>query len=54
MADKDSRLTGREQKVRTKRLFVIDEAIRAGKYPNTDKLAAIAEVNTRTIQRDIE
>jgi predicted DNA-binding transcriptional regulator YafY len=43
-----------EQKVRTKRLFVIDEAIRTGKYPNTDKLAAIAEVNSRTIQRDIE
>jgi predicted DNA-binding transcriptional regulator YafY len=43
-----------EQKVRTRRLFVIDEAIRNGKYPNTDKLAAIAEVNTRTIQRDIE
>jgi predicted DNA-binding transcriptional regulator YafY len=43
-----------EQKVRTRRLFVIDEAIRAGNYPNTDKLAAIAEVNSRTIQRDIE
>jgi len=43
-----------EQKVRTKRLFVIDETIRAGKYPNTDKLAAITEVNSRTIQRDIE
>jgi len=43
-----------EQKVRTRRLFVIDQAIRAGNYPNTDKLAAIAEVNSRTIQRDIE
>jgi predicted DNA-binding transcriptional regulator YafY len=43
-----------EQKVRTRRLFVIDEAIRTGKYPNTEKLAAIAEVNSRTIQRDIE
>jgi predicted DNA-binding transcriptional regulator YafY len=49
MADKSY-----EQKVRTRRLFVIDEAIRTGKYPNTDKLAAIAEVNSRTIQRDIE
>ena len=43
-----------EHKVRTNRLLLIDKAIRSGKYPNTDKLAAIAEVNTRTIQRDIE
>jgi predicted DNA-binding transcriptional regulator YafY len=43
-----------EQKVRTRRLFVIDEAIRTGRYPNTDKLAALLEVNFRTIQRDIE
>ncbi|MDR2495442.1 MAG: hypothetical protein LBD24_09505 [Spirochaetaceae bacterium] len=34
--------------------MVIDEAIRVGKYPNTDSLAALAEVNSRTIQRDIE
>jgi predicted DNA-binding transcriptional regulator YafY len=54
MAEKNRQLEGREQKVRTRRLFVIDEAIRTGKYPNTEKLAAIAEVNTRTIQRDIE
>lgn len=48
--------TGRskEQKVRTRRLFVIDEAIRSGKYPNTDNLATLAKVNFRTIQRDIE
>jgi predicted DNA-binding transcriptional regulator YafY len=44
----------REQKVRFRRLFALDEAIRAGNYPNTEKLAAIAEVNSRTIQRDIE
>jgi predicted DNA-binding transcriptional regulator YafY len=43
-----------EQKVRTRRLFAIDEAIRAGRYPNTDRLAALLEVNFRTIQRDIE
>jgi predicted DNA-binding transcriptional regulator YafY len=43
-----------EQKVRTRRLFVIDEAIRSGRYPNTAKLAAIAEVDARTIARDIE
>ena len=45
---------GKEQKVRTNRLLLIDKAIRSGKYPNTDKLAEIAEVNPRTIQRDIE
>jgi predicted DNA-binding transcriptional regulator YafY len=54
MAEKSSRPESREQKVRTRRLFVIDEAIRTKKYPNTDKLAAIAEVNSRTIQQDIE
>ena len=43
-----------EQKVRTNRLLLIDKAIRSGKYPNTNRLAAIAEVNSRTIQRDIE
>jgi len=40
--------------VRTNRLLLIDKAIRSGKYPNASKLAAIAEVNPRTIQRDIE
>ncbi|MDR0442153.1 MAG: WYL domain-containing protein [Treponema sp.] len=44
----------KEHKVRTNRLLLIDKAIRSGKYPNTNKLAAIAEVNSRTIQRDIE
>ena len=43
-----------EQKVRTSRLLLIDKAIRSGRYPNANKLAAIAEVNPRTIQRDIE
>ena len=44
----------KEQKVRTNRLLLIDKAIRSGKYPNTNTLAKIAEVNSRTIQRDIE
>lgn len=43
-----------EQKVRTNRLLLIDKVIRAGKFPNANKLAAVAEVNPRTIQRDIE
>jgi predicted DNA-binding transcriptional regulator YafY len=43
-----------EQKVRTNRLLLIDKAIRAEKYPNANTLAALAEVNPRTIQRDIE
>jgi len=43
-----------EQKVRTNRLLLIDKAIRSGKYPNAYKLAELAEVNHRTIQRDIE
>jgi predicted DNA-binding transcriptional regulator YafY len=33
---------------------MIDEAIRGGRYPNTAKLAKIAEVSVRTIWRDIE
>jgi predicted DNA-binding transcriptional regulator YafY len=43
-----------EQKVRTNRLLMIDRLIREGKYPNTDRLAELVEVTTRTIQRDIE
>ena len=43
-----------EQKVRTNRLLLIDKAVRSGKYLNTNKLADLAEVNPRTIQRDIE
>ncbi len=43
-----------EQKVRTSRLLLIDKAIRSGKFPNANKLASIAEVNPRTIHRDIE
>jgi predicted DNA-binding transcriptional regulator YafY len=43
-----------EQKVRTNRLLTIDRLIREGKYPNTDRLAELVEVTTRTIQRDIE
>lgn len=43
-----------EHKVRTNRLLLIDKAIRSGIYPNANELADIAEVNPRTIQRDIE
>jgi len=44
----------KEHKVRTNRLLLIDKAIRSGKYPNANDLAKLAEVNSRTIQRDIE
>jgi predicted DNA-binding transcriptional regulator YafY len=43
-----------EEKVRSRRLLTIDEAIRAGNYPSLVKLAKLTEVNPRTIQRDIE
>lgn len=33
---------------------MIDEAIRSGRFPSIAKLARRAEVNTRTIERDIE
>jgi predicted DNA-binding transcriptional regulator YafY len=43
-----------EEKVRINRILMIDEAIRAGDYPSIEKLARRAEVNPRTIERDIE
>jgi predicted DNA-binding transcriptional regulator YafY len=45
---------GAEEKVRTNRILMIDEAIRSGSYPNIAKLARKAEVTRRTIERDIE
>ncbi|RJR52776.1 MAG: WYL domain-containing protein [Desulfobacteraceae bacterium] len=36
------------------RVLVIHNQVKAGKYPNTPKLASSLEVNTRTIQRDVE
>ena len=43
-----------EEKVRTNRILMIDEAIRSGFFPSIGKLAAKAEVTRRTIERDIE
>jgi len=43
-----------EEKEKGLRITVIDEEIRSGSYPNTEKLAAKLEVNSRTIARDIE
>lgn len=43
-----------EEKVRVNRILMIDDAIRSGAYPNADKLAEKAEVNRRTILRDID
>ena len=43
-----------EEKVRINRVLMIDEAIRFGSYPSIAKLAEKAEVNERTIERDIE
>ncbi|GAB6273805.1 MAG: WYL domain-containing transcriptional regulator [Peptococcaceae bacterium] len=36
------------------RVLVIHSQVKAGKYPNTPKLASSLEVNKRTIQRDVE
>jgi len=43
-----------EEKVRINRILMIDDAIRSGYYPSVAKLAKKAEVNERTIERDIE
>jgi predicted DNA-binding transcriptional regulator YafY len=43
-----------EEKVRVNRILMIDEAIRFGTYPSIAKLAEKAEVNGRSIERDIE
>jgi len=43
-----------EEKVRINRVLMIDDAIRSGSYPSVAKLARKAEVNERTIERDIE
>jgi predicted DNA-binding transcriptional regulator YafY len=43
-----------EEKVRLNRVLMLDEAIRSGSCPSIAKLARKAEVNKRTIERDIE
>jgi predicted DNA-binding transcriptional regulator YafY len=43
-----------EEKVRINRILMLDEMIRSGSYPSIAKLARKAEVNKRTIERDIE
>jgi predicted DNA-binding transcriptional regulator YafY len=43
-----------EEKVRINRILMIDEVIRSGSFPTVAALARKAEVNGRTIQRDIE
>jgi len=43
-----------EEKVRIHRILMLDEAIRSGSFPSIDRLARKAEVNVRTIERDIE
>jgi len=43
-----------EEKVRIRRILMLDEAIRSGSYPTIAKLAKRAEVTKRTIERDIE
>jgi predicted DNA-binding transcriptional regulator YafY len=43
-----------EEKVRINRILMIDEAIRSEIYPSITKLARKAEVNDRTIERDLE
>jgi len=43
-----------EEKMKSSRISFIDDAIKSGRYPNTEKLAKDLEVTTRTIGRDIE
>jgi predicted DNA-binding transcriptional regulator YafY len=43
-----------EEKVRINRILMIDETIRSSSFPSVEKLAKEAEVNKRTIERDIE
>jgi proteasome accessory factor B len=43
-----------EEKVRINRILMLDDAIRSGSYPNATILAQKADVNPRTILRDIE
>ena len=45
---------GREDKVKTQRLFQILEIIRNGNYPNAPKLQKQFEISRSTIMRDIE
>ncbi|GHV89330.1 DNA-binding protein [Spirochaetia bacterium] len=45
---------GAEEKVRINRILMLDEAIRSGAFPSIAKLARKAEVNERTIERDME
>jgi predicted DNA-binding transcriptional regulator YafY len=51
MSDVKSKM---EEKLKTYRILLIDEAIRAGSYPNSESLARKLEVSSRTIQRYIE
>ena len=43
-----------EEKTKSNRISKIDNEIRSGSYPNSDKLAAMLNVTSRTILRDIE
>jgi predicted DNA-binding transcriptional regulator YafY len=43
-----------EEKVHINRILMLDEAIRSGSFPSIANLARKAEVNERTIERDIE
>ncbi|MDR1948144.1 MAG: WYL domain-containing protein, partial [Spirochaetaceae bacterium] len=43
-----------EEKLKSYRILLIDEAIRSGSYPNAETLAPKLEVSPRTIQRYIE
>ncbi|MDR3333916.1 MAG: WYL domain-containing protein [Treponema sp.] len=43
-----------EEKLKTYRILFIDEAIRSGRYPNSESLSRELEVSSRTVQRYIE
>jgi predicted DNA-binding transcriptional regulator YafY len=46
--------SGAVEKVQINRILMVDEAIRSGRFPSISTLARKAEVNARTIERDIE
>jgi predicted DNA-binding transcriptional regulator YafY len=54
MSDAQEKQIRMEEKLKTYRILLIDEAIRAGSYPNSETLARKLEVSSRTVQRYIE
>jgi predicted DNA-binding transcriptional regulator YafY len=54
MSDVQAKQVRMEEKLKTYRMLLIDEAIRSGSCPNSETLARKLEVSSRTVQRYIE